>query len=173
MSCILCEVRKPRRLCPGARGEICAPCCGTEREVTINCPLDCEYLLAARMRERHSAVPAGGHEVPNSDVKITKEFPGENYQLVYFLGDTLLTVATRIDGANDRDVRDALESAIKTYRTRSSGLIHETRPDNPIASAIESQVLDAIARFEEKVAGLSSTVRVRDSEVLPIRDFGA
>ncbi len=47
MSCPICEKRKAARFCPAKGEKICAVCCGTEREVTIDCPSDCAYLLAA------------------------------------------------------------------------------------------------------------------------------
>ena len=54
MPCAICQIRRPRRFCPGVRGDICSLCCGTEREVTVNCPLDCEYLQEARKHEKLS-----------------------------------------------------------------------------------------------------------------------
>ena len=44
-------MRRPKRFCPGVRGDICTICCGTEREITVDCPLDCVYL-----REAHQHV---------------------------------------------------------------------------------------------------------------------
>ena len=52
MACAICETRRPRRFCPGVRGDICSICCGTEREVTVDCPLDCEYLQEARRHDK-------------------------------------------------------------------------------------------------------------------------
>ena len=70
MTCAICETRRPRRACPGVNGDICAICCGTEREVTVSCPLDCEYLQEARRREpARDSVP---EELPNSDVQVTE-----------------------------------------------------------------------------------------------------
>ena len=51
MLCAICGVRKARRFCPGVRGNICTLCCGTEREVTVDCPLDCEYLQEAHRQD--------------------------------------------------------------------------------------------------------------------------
>ena len=70
--CRICETRRPKRWCPGVNGEICSPCCGAEREVTVDCPLDCEYLLEAR---RHEKLPGvNPDEFPNRDVRVTDEF---------------------------------------------------------------------------------------------------
>ena len=58
--CAICHTRRPRRYCPGVRGHICPVCCGTERENTVSCPLDCPYLREARVREKERIPEAGG-----------------------------------------------------------------------------------------------------------------
>ena len=60
MSCPICEKRKEGRFCPAKAEKICAVCCGTEREVTIDCPVDCAYLVAAhRYEDQHKrTIPA-------------------------------------------------------------------------------------------------------------------
>ena len=52
MSCVICEVRKEKRFCPAVHGRICPQCCGEQREVTLECPLDCPYLIQAREHEK-------------------------------------------------------------------------------------------------------------------------
>src|SRR5438477_10155017 len=52
VSCAICHIRKEKRFCPAVHGRICALCCGTEREVTFDCPSDCVYLQQARQHER-------------------------------------------------------------------------------------------------------------------------
>src|SRR3954471_4478191 len=91
MACAICETRRPRRYCPGVRGDICSICCGTEREVTVSCPFECEYLQEARERER---LPEFDHTtVPNKDIKVTDKFLADNEPLVLFLSATLLHAA--------------------------------------------------------------------------------
>src|SRR5579883_2178260 len=51
MSCPICEKRKPARFCPAKGERICAVCCGREREVSIDCPVECTYLAAAHRYE--------------------------------------------------------------------------------------------------------------------------
>ena len=48
MSCAICEVRKEKRFCPAVHDRICPRCCGTEREVTLDCPSECVFLQQAR-----------------------------------------------------------------------------------------------------------------------------
>src|SRR6478672_6899096 len=52
LSCALCEKRKEKRFCPAVHGRICPQCCGEQREVALDCPSDCIYLLQAREHEK-------------------------------------------------------------------------------------------------------------------------
>ena len=45
VSCALCKTRSEKRFCPALHEKICAPCCGTEREVTLDCPSTCPYQI--------------------------------------------------------------------------------------------------------------------------------
>ena len=134
MKCPICDTRKPRRHCPGIHGEICSICCGNEREVSITCPFDCPYLMEARRHEKpHELNP---DELPNRNVQVTEQFLNEHEALLVFLGSRLLEASLATAGAVDSDVRDALQSLIRTYRTLQSGLYYETRPTNLLAAGI-------------------------------------
>src|SRR2546430_17653885 len=71
VSCPICDRRKPARFCPAKGEKICAVCCGTEREVTIDCPSDCSYLIAAhRYESKHPrSLPAGTALLDETDRK--------------------------------------------------------------------------------------------------------
>ena len=55
--CPICSKRRPERFCPAKGKKICAVCCGTEREVTLDCPTDCNYLIKAHQYEREHRQP--------------------------------------------------------------------------------------------------------------------
>src|ERR1035438_2370966 len=129
MACALCETRRPRRYCPGVRGEICTMCCGTEREMTVDCPPDCEFLLEARKHDKPVLLDAA---IPNQDIQVTEEFVAENEELVLRLAEALVKAAETSPEVVDFDAREALEAAIRTYRTRQSGLYYESLPENPL-----------------------------------------
>lgn len=164
MACVLCQVRRPKRSCPGVRGDICSLCCGQEREVSIACPLDCEYLLDARRHEK--PVPLDPQTIPYRDIEVTERFLADNEELVIFLGRTLGTAALEIPGVTDYDLRAALDALIRTYRTLQSGVYYETRPENALANRLFSAVQQALAEFrrgEQERTGLPKT---RDADVL-------
>ena len=75
-TCAICAKRRPERFCPAKGEKICAPCCGREREVTLDCPPDCAYLIAAHRYEQEHRKPLAESEVP---------FPGVEFssRLIY------------------------------------------------------------------------------------------
>src|SRR3954452_19398119 len=81
--CAICSKRKAKRYCPGVGGDICPICCGTEREVTVNCPLECEYLQEARIRERLPEIDP--RQFPNADIKVDEPFLHRNEPLLIAL----------------------------------------------------------------------------------------
>src|SRR5690242_2125909 len=91
MACAICETRRPRRFCPGVRGDICAPCCGAEREVTVDCPFDCEYLIESRKHDRPPDTQ--GMELPNRDIRLTESFIEDNRGLLTMMAGALLDAA--------------------------------------------------------------------------------
>src|SRR5689334_20805974 len=49
--CPLCSERSAKRYCPAKESQICTVCCGTKREVEIDCPAGCPHLQAGRLYE--------------------------------------------------------------------------------------------------------------------------
>jgi hypothetical protein len=168
MKCPICDTRKPRRYCPGVNGEICSICCGNEREVSISCPLECPYLVEARRHEKPQVL--NPEEVPNQDVQVTEQFLREHESLLVFLGSRLLEVSLAAAGAVDSDVRDALQSLIRTYRTLQSGLYYETRPDNLVAAGIHGGMQEAVEGLRKELAEKNATP-LRDAEILGMLVF--
>src|SRR5439155_14210197 len=110
-------------------------------------------------------------EMPNSDIKITERMIEENEQLLGFLSSALLNAALETPGVTDQDVREALAALARTYRTLQSGMYYETRPDNPLAAAIDSALQNAAQEFraeEQKALGMT---RTRDADVLGLIVF--
>jgi hypothetical protein len=108
--CKLCEKRRARRHCPGIGAEICAQCCGSERENTINCPASCEYLREARFREQPP--PVQEEQIPNKDIRLSEDFIRQHEPLVFSLA-LALKRAMETGNAVDFDAREALAAAIQ------------------------------------------------------------
>jgi hypothetical protein len=167
MKCKICDTRKPRRFCLGVGGDICSMCCGAEREVTVNCPLECEYLVEARLHDK--PMPVNPQELPNADINVTEEFLRSHEPLLIFLGVKFLQAALAAS-AVDSDLREALGSLIRTHRTLQSGLYYESRPDNLVAAGIHQNIQDAVAELRKELSEKGATT-VRDAEVLGMLVF--
>ncbi len=169
MACAICQTRRPRRFCPGVHGDICSTCCGTEREVTVDCPLDCEFLREGRRHEKTTAPPDA--ELPNRDIPVSEKVLRDHEPLLTFLSATIYQTAMQVAGVVDRDVAEALDGLIRTYRTLQSGVYYESRPNNPLAAAIFDALrkgLDEYRSSEQRELGMTKT---RDVAVLALLVF--
>jgi hypothetical protein len=163
VSCKICERKRAKRHCPGVGGDICPACCGAERENTVDCPLDCEYLQEARLHDRPAAITAD--DFPNQDIKLSEDFIRQQEHLVTGLAQSLARVMeTR--KAVDSDAREGLDALIRTYRTRESGLIYETRPPNPYAADVQEELKKAIEALHARLTETSGMHTIRDADVL-------
>ncbi len=161
--CKICNKRRARRYCPGVGGDICPQCCGTERENTVDCPHDCEHLRAARVHEQLAPIPSA--EIPNQDIHVTNEFIREHEQVITWM-TAALARAMEQERAVDFDVRQALDALIRTYRTLESGLIYETKPENPYAARLQAALQASIEELRKNLAEESGIHSLRDAEVL-------
>jgi hypothetical protein len=169
VNCVICGIRKPRRHCPGVNGDICTICCGTEREQSVDCPLDCTYLQDAHAHERPPELDAA--TLPNQDIQITEDFLRVNEILMAFLAMSIFEGALKSPGATDWDVREALEALVKTYRTLQAGLYYETLPTNIFAAAIAAHVQTKMAEIKQNEIEAGGVPTIRDATILPVIAF--
>jgi hypothetical protein len=183
LSCAICDERKEKRFCPAVHGKICPQCCGEQREVTLDCPSDCPYLLQAREhatthhanaqnerpgeRDREGLFP----EVEIPDVQITEQFLYEREELILGLSFALAKCARADRSLMDRDLIAALSSLAKSYQTLvNSSLIYEPPTANlglqNIIRDIAREVETMVREFREAEQQHIGHTRLRDSEVL-------
>jgi hypothetical protein len=169
MVCAICQIRRSKRACPGVNGSICSICCGQEREVSVACPLDCEYLQDARRHDK--PVPFDPAAALNRDVPVTERFLAEQEELLVFLGQRLAAVAMETAGVVDSDVRDVLDALIRTYRTLQSGVYYETRPENALAGRLFVILQESIAEFRRAEQERTGLPKTRDTDILGVLVF--
>jgi hypothetical protein len=169
VNCVICGIRKSRRQCPGVNGDICTVCCGTEREQSVDCPLDCTYLQDAHEHERPPDFDPA--TLPNRDIDITEEFLEANQALLAFVCVAVFEGALESPGATDWDVREALEALIKTYRTLQAGLYYETLPANVFAAAMATFVQTRLADLKKREAEETGVSTIRDAAILGVLAF--
>ena len=169
MNCALCGIRKPRRHCPGVHGEICSICCGTEREQSVDCPLECTYLQDAHEHEKAPDLDAT--TLPNRDIEITEDFLHANEVLMAFLAISIFEGALETPGATDWDVREALGALVRTYRTLQAGLYYESLPTNVFAAGIAAHVQAKLTEIRQKETEAGHAPTIRDATVLGVVAF--
>jgi hypothetical protein len=167
--CKICGKRRARRACPAVGGDICTLCCGTEREVTLTCPLECEYLKEAHRREK--PVPLSNGQLANPDITVSEEFIRSHEEFLLFCIYSLVQAAVRTPSAVDSDVIDALEALIQTHRTLESGLYYETRAQNSIAAGIQRSFEASLADYQKLRTEREHLSPVRNVEILAILVF--
>jgi hypothetical protein len=158
-------------------GRICPQCCGEQREVTLDCPSECPYLLQARQQSRqqarqqareHATAASHNHnerpgpldreawfrdlEIP--DVEITEQFLYEREELILGLSFALVKSARAersLDGLSlaDRPLMDRdLIAALSSLAKSYQTLVNSSLIYEPQTSNLAHQ---SIAREVESM----------------------
>ncbi len=170
MSCPICEKRKAARFCPAKGEKICAVCCGTEREVTIDCPSDCAYLLAAHRyeNEHQRSLPA---DTPLIDEKIPQDIIYTHQQLMAALAFSIAKFCAVQPTAADTDVLAALQALAQTYKTLNSGIIYEKPPDAPLPRELYAALIAFINEVKKQHAERAGSATLKDSDIFHLLIF--
>jgi hypothetical protein len=173
LSCAICEERKEKRFCPAVHGKICPQCCGEQREVTLDCPSDCPYLVQSRQQAReHSTshveqLQPIDREALFPEVEIAEQFLYEREELILGLSFALAKSARADRSLTDRDLISAASSLAKSYQTLvNSSLIYELPTTNLAHQAIAREVETMVREFREAETQHIGHTRLRDSDVL-------
>ncbi len=132
--------------------------------MSVDCPLECEYLREAHKHEKPQQVDADS--LPNRDVVISEEFLEDNEEFLIFLAQALGRAAVNNPAVIDFDIREALEASIRTARTQESGLVYESVPANPLAAGLCRVLQEAAAEFRRAEAERLGIHKTRESAIL-------
>jgi hypothetical protein len=170
VSCPLCEKRKEARFCPAKGEKICAVCCGTEREVTIDCPVDCSYLVAAhRYEDEHPReLPA---DTPLLDVTIPSDIVHTQQQLMAALAFTVAKFCASHPTATDTDALSALQALAETYKTLATGIYYETQPAAQLPRELYAALTAFIAEVKQQQAQQTGFSALKDSDIFSLLVF--
>ncbi len=147
--CPICGKRRAERFCPAKDEKICAVDCGTGREVTIDCPSDCGYLLAAHRweenhpREENHSKPLSGRDLPFPDVSFPADLIHARQATLSGIGYTVVMYAREQPSLVDADVYAATHALAETCRTLISGIYFEKPPEGIVAAGLYA----ALAKF--------------------------
>jgi hypothetical protein len=164
VACPICEKRKEARFCPAKGEKICAVCCGTEREVSIDCPSDCSYLVSAhRYEDGHQRfLPA---DTPLLDEKIPQDIVHSHQQLMAALAFSIAKFCAVQPAAVDADVLAAIEALAHTYKTLSSGIIYEKPPEPPLPRELYGALIAFLTEIKKQQAERANSAAVKDMDL--------
>jgi len=170
VSCPLCDKRKAARYCPAKGEKICAVCCGTEREVTIDCPTDCAYLVSAhRYEDEHRrSIPA---DTPLLEEKIPQDIVYTHQQLMSAIAFSIAKFCAAQPATTDPDILTALVALAQTYKTLTSGIIYEKPPDAPLPHELYAALATFLRELKKKQAEQAASANMKDSDVFYLLVF--
>jgi hypothetical protein len=171
MACPICERRKPTRFCPAKGETICSICCGTERELTLDCPSDCIYLIRAREQEEEHRQPIPRGEVPFAEIELPTGVVDVNHPLLGAISTTILGLAARDPKMNDADVAAALRALGETYRTLTAGLYYEKPPEGGPSRELYVKLREAVQELRKEQLAHAALPVAKESDVLYITVF--
>ena len=123
--CPLCSGRSGKRYCPAKESQICAICCGSKREIEIDCPSSCVHLQAGRSYEAEKRVP---------DTQLAAEVEKYDNEFVYRFSPILDAISKSVAEERlnspwlvDNDVIEVYQSLSSTMKTLSGGIVAKPR----------------------------------------------
>ena len=164
MACPICKKRKTQRFCPAKGEDICSVCCGTEREVTIDCPSDCPSLVASRPYDL-ARRKIDWSKLPFADVKIPASFAHGHVPLLNALTYAICLFARGNSPTVDSDALASLQALAESYRTLSSGLYYEKPPDHRLQRELYARLKAAIEEYKQAEAREAGGITVRDADI--------
>lgn len=148
--CPICSKRRPERFCPAKGEKICAVCCGTEREVTLDCPADCVYLIKAHRYELEHREPPTEDQIPFAKVEFSQKFIYERQPVAVGLCRTILGFAAERRDLSDNDALAALMALAETYRTLASGIYYQKPPASLLAGELYSALEEFLRNLKQQ-----------------------
>ena len=169
--CPICNKRRAERYCPAKGERICAVDCGTEREVTIDCPSDCAYLLAAHRWEGSHPKPLPESEMLFPDVLLPPDVIQMRGATLSGLGHTMLLYALEQRSLTDADVFAATQAMAETYRTLLSGIYYEKPPGGAVAAGLYAAISKFIENEKKREPDHPQIPALQNSEIFHLLVF--
>ena len=170
MACPICEKRKAARFCPAKGEQICSVCCGTEREVTITCPVDCAHLLAAhRYEDEHPRhLPA---DTPLLDEKVPSQIIHTHQHIMGAMAFSIAKFCVSQTTITDAEVLAAIQALAETYKTLRTGIYYEKPPEAPLPRQLYAAVAASINEVKERQTERAGFSALKDSDIFYLLVF--
>jgi hypothetical protein len=168
--CPICAKRKAVRFCPAKGEKICAVCCGTQREVTIDCPIDCSYLVAAhRYEDEHQrSLPA---DTPLLEVTVPSDLIHTHKQLMAQLAFAIARFCASHQAVTDNDVLAAIQALAETFKTLATGIYYEKPPDGQLPRELYAALTAFVSEVKQQQAEHAGFSTLKDSDIFHLLVF--
>ena len=167
-ACPLCAKRRLERFCPAQGEKICAVCCGTERERTLDCPADCTHLIAAHRYEQEHRKSLAPGEMPFPDVEVSRDLIYEQQPLVNGFAHTLVKFSDQQRALTDPEALAAISALAETYRTLVSGIYYEKPPEAPLPNALYAALGSFIQEYKQQQSASAGFAGLKDSAIFHV-----
>jgi hypothetical protein len=169
--CPICSKRRAERFCPAKDEKICAIDCGTGREVTIDCPSGCTYLVAARRWEENHPQSLSQNDMPFPDVSFPASLVHTRQAVLSGIGYTVVMYAREQGSLVDADVFAAARALAETYRTLTSGIYFEKQPEGIVAAGLYAALAKYLDDGKKQEAEHPESPAVTNSEIFHLLVF--
>jgi len=164
--CSLCSEHPAKRFCPAKETRICASCCGSKREVEIDCPSSCYYLVAGRAYE-------GDQRVPDPELVLHVQRLGERFvdrrsHILSAVCSAIVEERISSPWLVDTDVIEAFKSLNTTMKTLASGIYYETLPESSVQASLFRRLKTL---FDEFMQPQMSENMLKASDVVDVLNF--
>ncbi len=133
--------------------------------MTIDCPADCAYLIAAHRYELKQNKPLPVSEVPFPDVEISPNVIHEYRGVISRLAFAILKCAAEQPSIVDADVLAALQSLAEKFRTLGSGIYFERPPADVYSRAVYAALDQSLEDLKRQLAEQGVAARLKDGDV--------
>jgi len=166
--CPLCSDRSGKRFCPAKGAQICAVCCGSKREVEIDCPSSCPHLIAGRTYEAEKRVP--DPELANKVEKYSSDFIYRFSPVLDAISRSVVEERLKSPWLVDNDVIEVYRSLSATMKTLSSGIYYETLPEGTVRIALFRRLKVQIDELMQPSPNADRRI-LKASEAVDVLDF--
>ncbi len=148
MKCPLCQTRKAKRHCPAKSAQICAVCCATQREIEIDCPIDCPHLREGYNYAEERGVLDQRAKEHLDEKQFDRSFLVANEFFLMELWGKIWDCYQAHPQIHDSDILEALEALEKTFQTLDKGLYYDSKPEGSLPQILYDDLKKAI---DEKI----------------------
>src|SRR5262245_6213188 len=166
--CPLCSDRPGKRYCPAKTDQICAVCCGSKREIEIDCPSSCPHLIAGRSYEAEKRIP--DPELAQKVEKYSNDFVYRYAPILDAISRSVVEERLQSPWLVDNDVVEVYKSLSATMRTLSSGIYYETLPDGPVRISLFRRLKAQLDELMQPSADADKRI-LKVTEAVDVLDF--